>query len=167
MSKYGEKIGTIFADQLSKEGITIISGLAEGIDTVAHKASYKNSGKTIAVLAGGVDIIYPKENEILCKEIIKSGGLLVSEYEPGTIPQKDNFPKRNRIISGLSAGVVVIEAKRKSGTMITVSHALEQGREVFAIPGNIDSLNSVGTNELIKEGAKLVTSYKEVLEELI
>ena len=164
-SKYGFKICKIFADKLSKSGITIISGLAKGIDSQAHISSFYNVGKTIAVLGCGVDVIYPKENEELYRAIIQNGGLIVSEYELGTKPSKELFPQRNRIISGLASGVLVVEAKKRSGTMITVNHALEQGREVFVIPGNIDSLNSEGTNALIKDGARIVTNYKEILEE--
>ncbi len=166
MSKYGEKIAKIFSEGISKEGITIVSGLAKGIDKVAHENSYKTIGKTIAVLGSGLDIMYPKENEELFNKIIDNGGLIISEFPMGTKPNKENFPKRNRIISGLSKGVIVIEAKKKSGTMITVNHALDQGRDVFVVPGNIDSINSTGTNELIKEGAKMVTSYKEVLDDI-
>ncbi len=162
-SHYGLKISKIFADKLSKSGLTIVSGLARGIDSEAHKNSIHNIGKTIAVLGSGIDVIYPRENEELYKEIIKNGGLIISEYEPGTKPDKAYFPMRNRIISGISSGVLVVEAKKRSGTLITVNHALEQGKNVFVVPGNIDSLNSEGTNELIKEGAQMVTNYKEIL----
>ena len=167
MSKYGEKIAKIFAEGISKAGVTVVSGLARGIDKVAHNNSYKNEGRTIAVLGCGLDIIYPKENEQLYRDIINNDGLIISEFSEGTRPNKENFPQRNRIISGLSRGIIVVEAKRKSGTMITVDHALEQGRDVFVVPGNIDSINSTGTNELIKEGAKIVTSYKEVLNDVL
>ena len=164
-SSYGNKIAKIFSSKLSEKGVCIISGLAIGIDKVAHEGAIKNIGKTIAVLGSGIDVIYPKENEELYNKIIENGGLIISEFEPGTPPSKYTFPKRNRIISGLSSGIVVIEAKQKSGTMITVEYALEQGKNVYVIPGNIDSLNSVGTNALIKQGAKLVTNYMEVLED--
>lgn len=162
-SPYGIKIAKIIADNLSKNGVTIISGFARGIDTISHLASYKNIGKTIAVLGSGLDVIYPSENEKLFYDIIENGGLIISEYPFGTKPDKDNFPKRNRIISALSQCVIVIEAKKKSGTMITVDCALEQGKTVFAVPGNIDSLNSEGTNELIKQGATPLTSYSDIL----
>ena len=119
-------------------------------------------GKTIAVLGNGLDMIYPKENIELANEIIRSGGAIISEYPCGTKPDKMNFPARNRIISGLSKGIIVIEAKEKSGTLITVDFALEQGRDVFVVPGNINSINSVGTNDLIKQGAKMVTSYEDI-----
>ena len=121
-----------------------------------------NCGKTIAVLGNGLDMIYPKENIELANEIIRSGGAIISEYPCGTKPDKMNFPARNRIISGLCKGIIVIEAKEKSGTLITVDFALEQGRDVFVVPGNINSINSVGTNDLIRQGAKIVTSYEDV-----
>ncbi len=161
-SKYGLKISKIFSEGLSKEKVTIISGFARGIDTEAHKGAINNEGKTVAILGNGIDIIYPSENKELFVDIISKGGLIISEFENGIKPLKENFPRRNRIISALSDGVVVVEAKRKSGTMITVDYALEQGKEVYVVPGNIDSLNSEGTNELIKQGAIIVTSYKDV-----
>ena len=119
-------------------------------------------GKTIAILGNGLDMIYPKENIELANEIIRNGGAIISEYPCGTKPDKMNFPARNRIISGLSKGIIVIEEKEKSGTLITVDFALEQGRDVFVVPGNINSINSVGTNDLIKQGAKMVTSYEDI-----
>lgn len=121
-------------------------------------------GKTIAVIGNGLDTIYPKENIELSNEIIKSGGAIITEYPCGTKPDKMNFPARNRIISGISKGIIVVEAKEKSGTLITVDFALEQGRDVFVVPGNINSINSVGTNDLIKQGAKIVTAYTDVFE---
>ena len=163
-SKYGIKIAKIFADKLSKSGVTIISGFARGIDSVSHLASYKNIGKTIAILGSGLDVIYPSENEKLFYDIIENGGLIISEFPFGTKPDKENFPKRNRIISALSKCVIVVEAKKKSGTMITVDCALEQGKTVFAVPGNIDSLNSEGTNELIKQGAIPLTNYTDIFQ---
>jgi len=139
-----------------------------GIDTYAHLGSLqeKSIGKTIAVLGSGLDEIYPKQNIELAKRIIKSGGCLISEYSLRTKPEKMNFPQRNRIISGLSKGVLVVEASGKSGSLITADFAVEQGREVFAIPGNILNTMSIGTNNLIKQGAKLVTNYIEILEEI-
>lgn len=122
-----------------------------------------NCGKTIAVVGNGLDMIYPKENIELANEIVKSGGAIISEYPCGTKPDKMNFPARNRIISGISSGIIVVEAKAKSGTLITVDFALEQGRDVFVVPGNINSINSVGTNDLIKQGAKLVTTYRDIM----
>lgn len=164
-TKYGEIVAKNISYQISKNNIVTISGLARGIDSIAHKETLKAKGKTIAVIGSGVDNIYPEENKELAKEIIKNGGAIISEYVVGTKAQKMNFPARNRIISGMSNGVVVIEAKKKSGTMITVDFALEQGKEVFAIPGNILSPNSEGTNELIKQGAKLITNIEDILEE--
>jgi DNA processing protein len=133
-SDYGKKVAKIFSEGLSKNDLCIISGFASGIDCEAHKGALYNIGKTIAVLGSGLDVIYPKENESLYYEIVKNGGLIVSEFPLGTKPLSCNFPRRNRIISGLSNGVLVVEAKRKSGTMITVDYALEQGKEVFCVP---------------------------------
>lgn len=164
-TKYGEIVAKEISTQIAKEGIVTVSGLAKGIDSIAHKETLKAQGKTIAVIGSGLDNIYPSENTNLANEIIKNGGAVISEYIIGTKPQKMNFPARNRIISGLSNGVVVIEAKKKSGTMITVDFALEQGKEVFAVPGNVLSKNSEGTNELIKQGAKIVTNIEDILEE--
>ena len=158
---YGKKSAEYFAYNLSKQNINIVSGLAKGIDSYAHLGSL-NTGNTIAVLGNGLDMIYPKENLELANEIIKRGGTIISEYPCGTKPDKMKFPARNRIISGISSGIIVIEAKEKSGTLITVDFALEQGRDVFVVPGNINSINSVGTNDLIKQGAMLITTYEEV-----
>ena len=134
------------------------------MDSFAHIGALSAKGRTIAVIGSGLDIIYPKENIELARKIVKMGGLIISEYPLGTRPKPENFPARNRIISGLSKGVLVIEAKEKSGTLITVDHALEQGRDVFAVPGNINYENSIGTNNLIKEGAKLVMTYKDIIK---
>ena len=158
---YGKKSAEYFSYNLSKQNINIVSGLAKGIDSYAHLGSL-NTGNTIAVLGNGLDMIYPKENLELANEIIKRGGTIISEYPCGTKPDKMKFPARNRIISGISSGIIVIEAKEKSGTLITVDFALEQGRDVFVVPGNINSINSVGTNDLIKQGAMLITTYEEV-----
>lgn len=162
-TSYGLKVAGEFAYNLSKQKINIISGLARGIDSVAHFGAVRANGKTVAVLGNGLDTIYPKENNNLIQNILNSGGAIISEYPLGTLPKKENFPARNRIISGISRGILVVEAKEKSGTLITVDFALEQGRDVFVIPGNINSINSVGTNNLIKQGAKLVTSWKECI----
>lgn len=159
---YGKKSAEYFSYNLSKQNINIVSGLAKGIDSYAHLGSL-NTGNTIAVLGNGLDMIYPKENLELANEIIKRGGTIISEYPCGTKPDKMKFPARNRIISGISKGVIVVEAKEKSGTLITVDFALEQGRDVFVVPGNINSINSVGTNDLIKQGARLVTTYEDVI----
>lgn len=164
-SNYGKEVSMKLAYDLAKENITIISGMAKGIDSNAHMGCLHAKGKTIAVLGSGLDRIYPKENIALYNEIISNGGAIVSEYVVGTTATRMNFPARNRIISGLSDGIIVVEAKEKSGTLITVDFALEQGKDIFVVPGNITSSNSVGTNELIKQGAKCVTSVKDILEE--
>lgn len=158
---YGKKSAEYFSYNLSKQNINIVSGLAKGIDSYAHLGSL-NTGNTIAVLGNGLDMIYPKENLELANEIIKRGGTIISEYPCGTKTDKMKFPARNRIISGISSGIIVIEAKEKSGTLITVDFALEQGKDVFVVPGNINSINSVGTNDLIKQGARLVTTYEDI-----
>lgn len=162
---YGKKVAQNFSYRLSKEDINIVSGLARGIDSMAHLGAVYAKGKTIAVLGNGLDLVYPKENFFLAEKIIENGGAIISEYPIGTKPDKMNFVARNRIISGLSRGVVIIEAKEKSGTLLTVDFALEQGRDIFVVPGNIDSVNSFGTNELIKQGGKIITDYRDVLEE--
>ena len=165
-SEYGKKAATEFSYNLAKEGLCIVSGLARGIDSFAHESALNAKGNTIAVLGSGLDIIYPKENKYLYEKIVKNNCLIISEYPLGTPPQKQNFPARNRIISGLSEGVLVIEARKNSGTNITVDFALEQGKDVFVIPGNIYSTTSDGTNFLIKEGAIPVTDYKDILNQL-
>lgn len=162
-SEYGKKAAKYFAYQLAKENVVIVSGLARGIDSYAHIGNICAQGKTIAVIGNGLDRIYPEENTMLAQRIVKEGGVIVSEYPLGTKPNKMNFPARNRIISGLSTGILVVEAKKKSGTLITVDFALEQGKDVFVVPGNIDSINSVGTNDLIKQGAKMVTHYSDII----
>lgn len=133
-TEYGKKISKDLSFKLAKRGIPIISGLARGIDTFAHMGCISGGGKTIAVLGSGFENIYPKENIELLKQIVKDGGVIISEYEPETKPLAQNFPERNRIISGLSDGVIVIEARKRSGTLITVEYALEQGKEIFAVP---------------------------------
>jgi len=162
-SNYGEDSTKKICKGLVKENIIIVSGLAKGIDAIAHKCCLDNNGKTIAVIGNGFDTIYPKENEELYK-LIEERGLIISEYPPKVNPDSFNFPKRNRIIAGLSDGVVVIEAKEKSGTMNTVAHALEDGKQIFCVPERSNS-NS-GCNKLIKEGAKLVETAQDILEEL-
>lgn len=164
-TEYGLQVASTIAYSLSSSNIVIISGLARGIDTTSHIAAIAANGKTIAVLGNGVDVIYPPENYNLYKNIIENG-IIISEYIVGTKPNPYNFPQRNRIISGLSKGVVVIEAKIKSGTMITTDFALEQGKELYAVPGNIFSKQSEGTNELIKQGAKVLTNVSDILEDL-
>jgi len=167
-TEYGKKIALQMAKDLTEKGINIISGLAIGIDTCAHIGSLKAQmyGKTIAILGSGIDEIYPKENVELARQIIKSGGCIISEYPLGTKPNKKNFPQRNRLISALSDGVLVVEAGIKSGALITADFAIEQGKEVFAIPGDINKDQSIGCNLLIKDGAKIVTVIQDILEEL-
>jgi len=164
-TSYGLNMAEVVSRELSKCGITVVSGMARGIDTYAHRGVLGAKGRTVAVLGCGLDIVYPYENKKLMEEIIENGAC-ISEYLPGTQPLSGNFPARNRIISGMSMGVIVIEAGEKSGSLITANFALEQGREVFALPGNVNSLNSTGTNRLIKEGAKMVTSIDDILEEI-
>lgn len=163
---YGLANAQNFASELATEGFTIVSGMARGIDTYAHLGALKAGGRTIAVIGSGFGYLYPCENEKLAEEISLSGAV-ISEFPINTLPLKQNFPRRNRVISGLSLGVLVAEADRNSGALITADFALEQGREVFAIPGKIDSGNSFGTNELIKQGAKLVSCTDDILEEFI
>lgn len=164
-TKYGETVAKQIASELASKNITTISGLARGIDSISQQETVNKKGKTIAVLGNGLDTIYPTENKKLAQSIIENGGAIISEYIIGTKIEKMNFPARNRIISGLSDGIIVVEAKKKSGTMITVDFALEQGKNVFAVPGNIINKNSEGTNDLIKQGAKLITSVEDILEE--
>jgi DNA processing protein len=165
-STYGENASEMLARDLASRGICIVSGLARGIDAAAHKAAIRCGGKTIAVLGTGIDNVYPRENTRLVKEILESGGAVASQFPLGTPPLKDNFPYRNRIISGLSLGVLIIEASERSGSLITARLATEQNREVMAVPGNITSGNSYGTNYLIKAGAKLVQQWQDVVAEL-
>jgi len=167
-STYGKQVALEMAGDLAEAGLTIVSGLAPGIDTFAHRAVVEKKKRTIAVLGTGLDekSIYPKSNLKLAKKILENGGCLISEYPPGTRGTKFTFPQRNRIISGLSLGVLVVEAKEKSGALITAEYAFEQKRPVFAIPGSIYSLNSRGCHRLIKKGAKLVEKAKDILEGL-
>lgn len=162
-SVYGKNAAEMFASRLAAAGLRIISGAARGIDTAAHRGAMQQ-GKTLAVLGCGVDVAYPPENARLLRVIAETGAV-VSEYPPGTPPHKSYFPARNRIISGLSRAVMVIEAGEKSGALITVDFALEQGRDVYAVPGSIFSAASAGTHRLIKQGAKLVDSVEDVLED--
>ncbi|MCX5726526.1 MAG: DNA-processing protein DprA [Candidatus Saganbacteria bacterium] len=164
-SRYGLEIAGKLAYELASLGITIVSGLASGIDTSAHKGALEAKGRTIAVFGCGIDIIFPRENRNLAKAI-EGSGALVSEFPLGTGPDKGNFPRRNRIISGLSVGVIVVEGHFDSGAMITAKFASDQGREVFAVPGNIDLDQSKGPHWLIKQGAKLVENVDDILEEL-
>jgi DNA processing protein len=164
-SPYGRRITERIGRELAKRGITIVSGLARGIDSIGHVAALKEKGRTLAVLGSGLDVLYPPENKELAGQITSSGAIL-SEFSFGTKPEAPNFPRRNRLISGLALGVVIVEAGGKSGALLTAHCALEQNREVFAVPGNLGSKTSEGTNRLIKQGAKLVTSVEDILEEL-
>jgi len=167
-SAYGKQVALEIAGDLAEAGLTIVSGMAPGIDTFVHQATLERKGRTIAVLGTGLDekSIYPQSNLKLAKKILETGGCLISEYPPGTPGSKFTFPNRNRIISGLSLGVLVVEAKQKSGALITAHHAFKQKRKVFAIPGSIHSLNSKGCHYLIKKGAKLVENANDILKEL-
>ena len=165
MTAYGKRVTRMLATELAEKGFTIVSGMALGVDGVAHEAAIAAQGRTIAVLGSGVDVVYPPEHRKLYAEIIKSGAVL-STYPPGTRPEKGHFPARNRIISGLSLGTVVVEAGVKSGALITADLALEQNRDVFAIPGSIFSPQSAGCNALIAKGAKAVMRTKDILDEL-
>ncbi len=164
-SPYGIALCEKFVQGLVKNGYCVISGMARGIDTVAHWTAQESQGRTIGVLGTGLDVVYPKANATLFRKMPKQGALL-TEYLPGTPPLPGHFPPRNRIISGMALGVLVVEAAEKSGTMITVRMALEQGREVFALPGDVRAPLSKGTHKLIKDGAKLVESVEDILDEL-
>jgi DNA processing protein len=165
-STYGENAAEMLARDLAAAGVTVVSGLARGIDTAAHRGAVAAGGRTVAVLGTGIDGMYPRENARLARDIVESGGALVTQFPLGTPPLKDNFPYRNRIISGLSHGVLLVEATERSGSLITARLAMEQNREVMAVPGNITSRNSMGTNYLIKSGAKLVQHWQDVVAEL-
>lgn len=163
-TRYGEKNASKFARELSKKGICIVSGLARGIDSIAHIHSMKEEGKTIAVLGSGFNHIYPEENKYLYQKIIENGGCILTEYPPDTPVDKAKFPKRNRIISGLAMGVLVIEARYRSGTSITAKHAISQHKEVFCIPHPLDTPSGYIPNFLIQQGAQLVTSGSDILQ---
>ena len=163
---YGMGMAERMACDLAARGLVIFSGLARGVDTFAHRGAVSAKGKTVAVFGTGVDVMYPKENSRLAEQILSFGGALISEFPMGTFAAPQNFPIRNRIISGISLGVLVVEAAEYSGTRITARCALEQNREVFAVPGNVTNKNSWGPNTLIKQGAKLVATWEDVWEEL-
>lgn len=165
-SDYGKGVCYKLAKNCAQNDLVIVSGLALGIDTFAHQAAVDCQKPTIAVLGCGVDQIYPSSNNFLAKKILEFGGAIISEFPPGTAPFKQNFPARNRIIAGLSSGILVIEAAESSGALITAYQGLEYNREIFAVPGNIDSLTSVGTNKLIKEGAFLVSNSEDIFTAL-
>lgn len=161
---YGKEVAHQLAYELAREGIVIVSGLALGTDGIAHRGALEAGGRTIAVLANSVDSIYPRSHKDLGEQIISSGGAIISEYEPPTEPRIYQFLARNRIVSGISDAVVIVEATSRSGTLSTATHALDQGRELFAVPGNITSPLSSGCNNLIKQGATPVTSAQDILE---
>lgn len=163
-TSYGKEVTQTIATELAKRGVVIVSGLALGVDGIAHRAALDAGGTTIAVLANGLPRIYPATHKSLADDIVKRGGAILSEYEPETGARSYQFLERNRLVSGLADAVIVTEAATRSGTLSTVTHALTQGREVFVVPGNITSPLSAGCNELIKQGAHPLTSYKDVLE---
>jgi DNA processing protein len=165
-SSYGRSVTEKITRELVRHGVTIVSGMARGIDSVAHQSAISGGGRTIAILGCGVDVIYPPENRSLFEQILDHGAVL-SEFPMGSPPEASHFPKRNRVISGLSLGVVVVQAGARSGSLITAGYALEQGREVFAVPGNVGFEGSLGAHHLIKEGAKLVESGEDILEEIL
>ena len=162
---YGQEMSRKLSYQLARVGVTVVSGLARGIDTAAHTGALQAKGRTVAVIGCGIDTVYPPENKLLADDIVAKGGAVVSEFPFGVPPDRQNFPMRNRIISGWSLGVVVVEANLKSGALITAKQAMEQGREVFAVPGRVDSVQSRGTNRLIKDGAKLTEDAEDILAE--
>ncbi len=164
-SHYGQSTATLLARELAGQGITVVSGMARGIDTAAHWGALKAGGRSVAVLGCGIDVIYPPENDVLYRTLCEKGAV-ITEFPMGSEPAAEHFPSRNRIISALSRGVVVVEAGEASGSLITARYALEQGREVFAVPGNVTANGSRGANALIKEGAKLVQQVEDILEEL-
>lgn len=165
-TNYGRSATSSICAELAEQGVTIVSGLAKGIDTIAHQAALQAGGRTLAVLGSGVDVIYPPENRALAAKIVENGAI-IAEYAPGSQPEAANFPPRNRIVSGLALGVFVVESKIKGGALITVDFAIEQGRDVFGLPGSIYNETSAGVNRLIRQGsARLVTSAAEIMEEL-
>ena len=166
-STYGQNAATMLARDLAQRGVTVVSGFARGIDAAAHRGAIEAGGRTVAVLGTGIDQVYPRDHKKLGEEILAAGGAMVTQFPLHTPPVSENFPYRNRIISGLSLGVVVVEASENSGSLITARLAIEQNREVFAVPGNITSRNSFGTNYLIKgAGAKLVQQWQDIAAEL-
>ncbi|WP_158792394.1 DNA-processing protein DprA [Granulicella sp. L60] len=165
-SPYGAGMAELLSRDLANRRLVILSGMARGVDTAAHKGAIDAGGKTVAVWGTGIDVIYPKENKKLAESIVASGGTIVSEYPLGTFPAPQNFPIRNRILSGMSVGVLVIEAAEYSGTRITARCAMEQNRDVYAVPGNVTNKNAWGPNTLIKQGAKLTATWEDIWEDL-
>ncbi len=164
-STYGRNTAEMLGRDLAEQGICVVSGFARGVDSSAHRGAVAGNGKTVAVFGTGIDGVYPKENRGLMEDILESGGAVITQFPLGTPPLRDNFPYRNRIISGLSLGLLVVEASEKSGSLITARLAAEQDREVLAVPGNITSKTSFGTNYLIKSGAKLVQHWQDIVSE--
>lgn len=162
---YGKGVTERISQELAAAGVTVVSGLARGIDAVAHHAALESGGRTVAVLGSGVDVIYPAEHRRLLERILENGAV-ISEQPPGAKPDAPNFPARNRIISGMSLGVVVIEAPARSGALITANFAADQGREVFVVPGNVGNATSEGTNQLLRDGARIVRDGADILEDL-
>ncbi|MGC9197803.1 MAG: DNA-processing protein DprA [Acidobacteriaceae bacterium] len=165
-SPYGAGMAEKLSRDLALRGLVVLSGMARGVDTCAHKGALDAAGATVAVWGTGIDVIYPKENKRLAEEIVAKGGAIVSEFPLGTFPAPQNFPIRNRTLSGISVGVLVVEAGEYSGTRITARCALDQGRDVYAVPGNVTSKNAWGPNTLIKQGAKLTATWEDVWEDL-
>ncbi len=165
-SPYGAGMAQMLSRDLANRGVVIQSGMARGVDTEAHKGAIEAKGKTVAVWGTGIDVIYPKENKRLAESILMSGGCIVTEFPTGTFPAPQNFPLRNRVLSGISVGVLVIEAAENSGTRITARCAMEQNRDVYAVPGNVTNKNAWGPNTLIKQGAKLTATWEDVWEDL-
>jgi DNA processing protein len=165
-SAYGSGMAELLSRDLANRGMVIMSGMARGVDTAAHKGALDAGGKTVAVWGTGLDVVYPKENKKLAESIVISGGAIVTEFPMGTFPAPQNFPIRNRVLSGMSVGVLVIEAAEYSGTRITARCAMEQNRDVYAVPGNVTNKNSWGPNTLIKQGAKLTATWEDVWEDL-
>ncbi len=165
VTPYGRQVAIELSQFLAQNGVTVVSGLARGVDSVSHSSALQSGGRTIAVLGNGVDVVYPPEHRKLSEEILQSGAL-ISDYPVGTPPESQNFPPRNRIISGLSLATIVVEAGEKSGALITAEFALDQGREVFAVPGSILAAQSTGTNRLIEQGARPLLKMSEILEVL-
>ncbi len=165
-SPYGVGMAEMLSRDLARRGLVVLSGMARGVDTCAHKGALEGGGATVAVWGTGIDVIYPKENKRLAEEIVARGGAIVSEFPLGTFPAPQNFPIRNRTLSGMSVGVLVVEAGEYSGTRITARCALDQGRDVYAVPGNVTSKNAWGPNTLIKQGAKLTATWEDVWEDL-
>ncbi len=164
-SPYGREVAHQLATGLARNGVTVVSGLARGVDAAAHRAALEAGGRTLAVLGSGIDVIYPREHHKLVEQIVENGAI-ISDYPLGAQPEATNFPPRNRIISGLSLGVVIVEAGIKSGALITADFAAEQGREVFAVPGSIFSSEAAGCNQLLRDGAAIVTEVRDILETL-